>query len=239
MRHFWIAPVCLLLSVALPAWAADDPWATLTGRLEGCYAAMRAGDVDTALGCYSEGEKARYWGDIGADGESRKQMVEQFQKIAPAKFIVEKFTGFAEKPGLLTLETRRGASGQIVREEVQSDFVRENGLWMISNRGEMMVVDDFRMHPPDDVPEPVSAYHSDVSVIGGSVVRVKYEAAYTLVVIQMLNELHDLFLPPKAQLEAAGIETERLREGAIVSGIGASCYCSAFKHRIDSVTIED
>src|SRR5690348_513103 len=92
--------------------------------------------------------------------------------------------------------------GKLAHVEMQTDFVQEGGSWAITGQFFGMNLDAIKRAANDD-PEPADAYDNDTSLnIGGPNRRVAYQKDYTLIVIRVLDEEHDLFLPPKPKLKA-------------------------------------
>jgi len=238
MRLFWIALALLAFSVIHPA-KADDMQTVLTQRLQGYYDAQRAGDLDKALSFFGQEQRKLYADEIGNDPDKRKQAVDWMQKTAPKSFTVETLTEdkAAGTASIHTVNEMLDDAGAIAHVEMQTDFAKEGGAWVITGMIYGMNRDAIKRAANDD-PEPDDAYDTDTSLnIGGPIKRVAFEKDYTLIVIRVLDEEHDLFLPPKAKLKAMGVDPARLTEGTIVSGNGSTSRNDEFKHRIDELEI--
>lgn len=238
MRPFWIALALIAFCVTTRA-EADDVQTILTQRLQGYYDAQKAGDIDKALGFFAKEQQKLYSDEIGSDPDKRKMAADWMQKTAPKSFTVQKLTEdkAAHTASLFTVSEMLDDEGKLAHVEMQTDFVKEGGTWAITGQIFGMNLDAIKRAANDD-PEPDSAYDTDTNLnIGGPIRRVAFEKDYTLIVIRVLDEEHDLFLPPKAKLKAMGVDPAKLTEGTIVSGDGATSRNDEFKHRIDSLEI--
>lgn len=239
MRHIFIA-VAVLLFCATRQAEADDVQATLTQRLEAYYDAQRAGDLDKVLQFMGQEQRKLYNEEVGNDPDKKKMATEWMQKTAPRSFTVEKMTE-DKSAGTVSLHTVNEVmdEGNLAHVEMQTDFAKEGGDWVITGVVYGMNRDAIKRAANDD-PEPDDAYDTDSSLnIGGPVIRVDYQKDYTLIVIRVLDEEHDLFLPPKAKLKAMGVDPAKLTEGTIVSGYGSTSRNDEFKHRIDELEIQE
>lgn len=238
MRLFWIA-IALLVFCGTPRAEADDVQTILTQRLQGYYDAQRAGDLDKALAFFGREQRKLYADEIGNDPDKRKQAADWMQKTAPKSFTVQNLTEdkSAGTVSVHSVNEMLDDGGAIAHVEMQTDFAKEDGAWVITGVVYGMNLDAIKRAANDD-PEPDDAYDTDASLnIGGPIRRVAFEKDYTLIVIRVLDEEHDLFLPPKAKLKAMGVDPAKLTEGAIVSGNGSTSRNDEFKHRIDELEI--
>jgi hypothetical protein len=238
MRVFWIVLVLVVFGMT-PRAEADDVQTILTQRLQGYYDAQRAGDIDKVLTFFAKEQQKLYAEEIGNDPDQRKMTADWMKKTAPKSFTVEKLTedGAAGTASIHTVNEMLDETGATAHVEMQTDFAKEGGVWLITGMVYGMNRDAIKRAANDD-PEPDDAYDTDTSLnIGGPIQRVAFEQDYTLIVIRVLDEEHDLFLPPKAKLKALGVDPARLTEGAIVSGDGSTSRNDEFKHRIDSLEI--
>jgi hypothetical protein len=238
MRVFWIAIALIAFCVTHRA-EADDVQAILTQRLQGYYDAQRAGDLDKALSFFAREQQKLYADEIGTDPDQRKQAADWMQKTAPRSFTVENLTEdkAAGTASIHTVNEMLDDNGATAHVEMQTDFAKEGGGWFITGMIFGMNRDAIKRAANDD-PEPDDAYDTDSSLnIGGPILRVAFEPDHTLIVIRVLDEEHDLFLPPKAKLKSMGVDPARLTEGTIVSGNGATSRNDELKHRIDELEI--
>jgi hypothetical protein len=238
MRLFWIAIALLVFCGTLRA-EADDVQTILTQRLQGYYDAQRAGDLDKALTFFGKEQRKLYADEIGNDPDKRKQAADWMQKTAPKSFTVQNLTEdkTAGTVSVHSVNEMLDDGGALAHVEMQTDFAKEDGAWVITGVVYGMNLDAIKRAANDD-PEPADAYDTDSSLnIGGPIRRVAFEKDYTLIVIRVLDEEHDLFLPPKAKLKAMGVDPAKLTEGAIVSGNGSTSRNDEFKHRIDELEI--
>ncbi|MGH6882025.1 MAG: hypothetical protein ACREFM_14015, partial [Hypericibacter sp.] len=231
MRPFWIA-FALIAFCVTPRAEAADVQTILTQRLQGYYDAQKAGDIDKALGFFAKEQQKLFRGEIGDDPDKRKMASDWMQKTAPKSFTVQKVTEdkAAHTASLYTVNEMLDDEGKLAHVEMQTDFVKEGSVWAITGTIFGMNLDAIKRANNDD-PEPADAYDDSTSLnIGGPIRRVAFEKDYTLIVIRVLDEEHDLFLPPKAKLKAMGIDPAKLTEGTIVSGDGATSRNDEFKH---------
>jgi hypothetical protein len=238
MRVFWIAIALIAFCVTHRA-EADDVQAILTQRLQGYYDAQRAGDLDKALSFFAREQQKLYADEIGTDPDQRKQAADWMQKTAPRSFTVENLTEdkAAGTASIHTVNEMLDDNGATAHVEMQTDFAKEGGGWFITGMIFGMNRDAIKRAANDD-PEPDDAYDTDSSLnIGGPILRVAFEPDHTLIVIRVLDEEHDLFLPPKAKLKSMGVDPARLTEGTIVSGNGTTSRNDELKHRIDELEI--
>lgn len=240
MRHIFIA-IAMLLCCAIRQAEADDVQMILTQRLEAYYDAQRAGDLDHALRFMGQEQQKLYGEEIGNDPDKRKMAADWMKKTAPRSFTVENMTE-DKSTGTVSLHTVNEMlddSGALAHVEMQTDFAKEGGDWVITGVVYGMNRDAIKRATNDD-PEPDDAYDTETSLnIGGPVIRVDYQKDYTLIVIRVLDEEHDLFLPPKAKLKAMGVDPAQLTEGTIVSGYGSTSRNDEFKHRITELEIQE
>jgi hypothetical protein len=238
MRLFWIA-LALLVSCGTLRAEADDMQTVLTQRLQGYYDAQRAGDLDKTLSFFGQEQRKLYADEVGNDPDKRKQAADWMRKTAPRSFTVENLTEdkAAGTVSVHTVNEMLDDAGAIAHVEMQTDFAQEGGAWVITGVVYGMNRDAIKRAASDD-PGPDDAYDTDTSLsIGGPIRRVAFEKDYTLIVIRVLDEEHDLFLPPSAKLKAMGVDPARLTEGTIVSGNGSTSRNDEFKHRIDELEI--
>jgi hypothetical protein len=240
MRPFWIALVLIGFSVIHRA-EAGDLQALLTQRLQGYYDAQKAGDIDKVLGFFGAEQKKMYGEEIGNDPDKRKMAADWMKKMAPKSFTVEKLAEdkAAGTASLHTVNEMLDDAGTLAHIETQTDFAKEKGAWVITGVVYGMNRDAIK-RAANDNPGPDDSYDTETSLnIGGPIVRVAFEKDYTLIVIRVLDEEHDLFLPPKAKLKAMGVDPAKLTEGRIVSGDGSTSRNDEFKHKITALEIQE
>jgi hypothetical protein len=130
-------------------------------------------------------------------------------------------------------------AGTVSNGEVTLDFVNENGAWRFD-------APVFGMDPSHITPcrnqafEPIEAYDQDRNTsMGGPIVRVDYEASYTLLIVRVTDEENCVYLPNRDALKKSGLNTDLLIPYAIAEIEG-------FPHKSDKqkvwgahVTVDD
>jgi len=222
MRVFWIVLALIAFCVTHRA-EADDVQTILTQRLQGYYDAQKAGDIDKALSFFAKEQQKLYADEIGKEPDKRKMAADWMKKTAPKSFTVENLTEdkAAGTASIHTVNEMLDDEGATAHVEMQTDFAKEGGGWFITGMIFGMNRDAIK-RPANDDPEPEDAYDTDSSLnIGGPILRVAFEKDHTLIVIRVLDEEHDLFLPPKAKLKAMGVDPAKLTEAPSSAAMAA------------------
>jgi hypothetical protein len=217
----------LLAPVLVPA-AMD---AELRSQLLNLYnrynAAIQAGRLDDAMALRSAEAVKELRGEIKT--ASDRQRFIEFSKQTIADAIEVKHATVSKegsKAVIHTLVSKKLPDGSTVRAELRLDYTQENGAWKL--------IQPTFGPDPDKVPscqsesfDPIGAY-ADASntSVGGPIVRVVFEAQYTLIVVRVVDENNCVFAPNRDELAKFGIAPEALVPYAIIEADGR-------KHKTD------
>jgi hypothetical protein len=132
---------------------------------------------------------------------------------------------------ILLLAKKRGAAA-----ELTLNFVKEAGQWRFGDQ--IFGMDPAEIVACKDVFEPVEAYDSDRNVeVGGPIVRVAYEADYTLLVVRVLDQQNCAYMPNRAAIEKAGLNLDLLVPYAIAEISGLPHKTDGQKVWVDHITV--
>jgi hypothetical protein len=200
--------------------------------------AIAAGKVDDALKTRSAATRKAMQKDLGS-GQQRKEMLAFAASMIPDAIEVRHATiaKDGKSASILTIASKKipadmkqvpgvPVPGSIARGELTLDFVKEGGAWKYDNQ-------TFGMDPDKIVActsiayEPIEAYDDDRDLsLGGPIQRVDFNPDHTLVIVRVVEEEACAFMPDRATLEKAGLETAKLVPYAIIRIDG-------FPHRTD------
>ena len=246
-----IAALLLWSPIAHTALAAPlDPalQAQLLQIFESYNKAVAAGKVEEALAFRSQEAQTTIKKEL-AGPEKRKEFLDLSAMMIPDKVEV-KHSNLAEdgnSASILTLaskkipETQKDPNGpppgSIQSAELTLEFVKEEGQWRYSEQ--VFGMDPTRIVAcKNDKFEPIEAYDENKTInAGGPIVRVVYEADYTLMVIRVLDEETCTFMPNKATIEKAGFKTEFLVPYAIAEIDGYPHKTDKQKIWVDHITV--
>ena len=131
------------------------------------------------------------------------------------------------------------APGSNVTYELTIKYLKQDGAWKYDEK-------DIGMDPADIKPcknpafEPIEAYDQDRSMsMGGLVMRVAFEADYTLVVVRVVDEENCAYLPNRADLEKSGFDSKLLVPYTIVEINGYPHKSDKQKVWGDKISISD
>jgi hypothetical protein len=226
--------------LAAPAGAAPiDPalQAELLKIYERFNAAVRKGDVKAAIATRDRESRASIEKQLKTE-KQRKDFIEQNRVMLPTKLEIQEGEvisdgNVAELQTVATLLAPRHVRGKngvpadgIVQQPMSLEFKREGGAWKY-------VGPTFRMAPSEvvkcdeNVPEAEAAFDDGSNVaLGGLIKRVKFADGYTAIVIDVVGEENCLYLPNKAFLQKAGLNTDLLEPRAMLEAEG-------YKHKSD------
>ncbi len=127
--------------------------------------------------------------------------------------------------------------GSIMTMEMTLNFALEAGQWKL---GETV----FGMDPTKIVPcknpafEAIEAYDDNKNVeLGGPIVRVQFEADYTLVVVRVVDEENCAYMPNREAIEKAGLKADLLVPYAIAEISGLPHKTDPQKVWVDHITV--
>lgn len=226
--------------LAAPALAAPvDPalQAELLKIFDAFNAAAKKGDFKAAAATRDADTRRNMESQLRSD-KQRKEFLAEIRMMTPAKVVVQDSWGSsdggeAELDVLATMVAPPRARGKngvpadgIVQQPMSLTFKREGTAWKYATSA-------FKMSPSqgvkcdENVPEAEAAFddRSNLS-IGGPIKRVKFADAYTAIVIDVVGEENCLYLPNKAFLQRAGLNTDLLEPRAMLEAEG-------YKHKSD------
>lgn len=226
--------------LAAPALAAPiDPalQAELLKIYESFNAAVKKGDFKAAMATRDQESRASIEKQLKTE-KQRKDFIAQNRAMLPTKLEVQEgeVVGGGDTAELQTVATLlaprhvRGKNGVpadgIVQQPVSLEFKREGGAWKY-------VGPTFRMSPAqvvkcdENVPETEAAFDDESNLsIGGLIKRVKFADTYTAIVVDVVGEENCLYLPNKAFLQKAGLDTDLIEPRAMLEA-------EAYKHKSD------
>ncbi|MBL8702457.1 MAG: hypothetical protein JNK67_29010 [Alphaproteobacteria bacterium] len=233
----------LILAAALAAGTAAaapvEPalQAELLKVYEAFNAAVKKGDYKAAMATRDQETRKSIEQQVKTE-KQRKDFIDQNRMMLPTKVDVQ--DGWRSDSGteaelevtatLLAPKHVRGKNGVpkdgIVQQPISLEFKREGGTWKYA-------MPTFRMAPSQVVKcdenqaEAEKAFDDQTNLsVGGLIKRVKFAADYTAIVIDVVGEENCLYLPDKAFLQKAGLNTDLLEPRALVEGEG-------YRHRSD------
>lgn len=218
-----VVAALLAVSVAGPASAAPlDP--ALQAQLLQIYdrynQAISAGKLDEAMALDSREGRGQLK-EYQASAAKRRELIQFNGLTTPDRF--EVLHASLSKDGAtasvlvlahkhIPMDAPPGGPkpGSNVNFELTLQYLKEDGAWKFNEKV-------FGMDPADikacknPAFEPIEAYdQGQTTELGGPVVRVAFEADYTLVVVRVLDEQNCAYLPNRAALEKAGFDTRLL-----------------------------
>ena len=216
-----------------------DP--ALQGELLKVYeafnAAVKKGDFKAAMATRDQESRKSIEKQVKSD-KQRKDFIDQNRMMLPTKVEVQdgwrsEGGGEAEIEIVATLVAPKHVRGKngvpadgIVQQPVSLEFKQEGGAWKY-------VAPTFKMAPSqvakcdENQPETEKAFDDQSNLsVGGLIKRVKFADSYTAIVVDVVGEENCLYLPDKAFLQKAGLNTDLLVARALVEGEG-------YKHRSD------
>lgn len=252
LRGAALAIVSLLVFGATPGRAAPLD-AALQTELMQLYdrhnQAIAAGKVDEAVAMRSS-EPRKAIKPYLASKAKRRQLVEILTQGIPDTIEVKH--GSLAKDGksasILIVATNRAPAkmpkggpppGSIMTTEMTLNFVMESGQWKLGDT-------IFGLDPTKTVPcknpafEPIEAYDDSKNVeLGGPIVRVQFEADYTLVVVRIVDEENCAYMPNRAAIEKAGLKPDMLVPYAIAEISGLPHKTDRQKVWVDHITARE
>lgn len=228
---------CLLAGPALAAPLEPALQAELLKLFETYNAAIKKGDVKAAIALRDKETRARFDQEFKTAAQ-RKNFLDMSRSVLPSKVEVE--DGRRSEAGdeaeldivatMVAPPRARGKNGVpkdgILKQSVSLEFKREDGAWRYGTP-------TFRMSPSQVVkcdenqPEAEKAFDDQSNLsVGGLIKRVKFADDYTAIVVDVVGEENCLYLPNKAFLQKAGLNTDLLEPRALIEAEG-------YKHRSD------
>ena len=211
--------------------------------------AIAAGKVDEAVALRSSETRKSLRPYLGSKAK-RRELVETVSQVIPDT--VEVKHGTVAKDGksaeLQTIVTKKAPAkmpkggpppGSILTMELTLDFVIEGGQWKLGDT-------IFGMDPTKIAPcknpafEPIEAYDDDKNVdLGGPIVRVQFEADYTLVVVRVVDEENCAYMPNREAIQQAGLNLDLLVPYAIAEISGLPHRTDKQKVWVDHITVRE
>jgi len=226
--------------LAAPAGAAPiDP--TLQVELLKLYdafnAAVKKGDFRAAMATRDKDTRASIEKQVKTE-KQRKDFIEQNKAMLPTKVEVQEseLTNGGDGAELQTMATLvaprhvRGRNGVpadgIVHQPISLEFKREGGAWRYVGPTFMMAPSQVVRCDENKV-ETEAAFDDQTNLsLGGLIKRVKFADDYTAIVVDIVGEENCLYLPNKAFLQKAGLNTDLLEPKAMIEAEG-------YKHKSD------
>ena len=211
--------------------------------------AIAAGKVDEAVAMRSS-EPRKAIRPYLASPAKRRELVEILKQGIPETIDVKH--GSLAKDGksamILIVATQKVPTkvpkggpppGSILTMEMTLNFVIEGGQWKLGDT-------IFGLDPTKFVPcknpafEPIEAYDDNKNVeLGGPIVRVQFEADYTLVVVRVVDEGNCAYMPNRAAIEKAGLKPDMLVPYAIAEISGLPHKTDPQKVWVDHITVRE
>ena len=229
----------LLAPVLVPA-AMDGQLRSQLLNLYNRYnAAIQAGKLDDALALRSA-EAAKELRAGIKTASDRQGFLDFSRQTIPDAIEVKHATVSkgGSKAVIHALVSKKLPDGTIVRAELRLDYTQENGAWKL--------IQPTFGPDPDKVPscqsesfDPIGAY-ADASntSVGGPIVRVAFEAQYTLIVVRVADENNCVFAPNRDELPKFGIAPEALVPYAMVEADGRKHKSDARKVWADNLKVQ-
>jgi hypothetical protein len=224
VQTVWSAALMLLITtIAVSAAELDVALQTALLKLYNAYnAAVKKGDMKTALG-YRDRKTRLEIEQVLKNPQAKPSLLTDLRLTVPEQYEVEHawLDNDRQQAYIKAIATfiapppMRGKEGipadGRVRQELSLEFRREGGAWKY-------VTLIFGANPDaitrctDETFEGREAYDQDKNVsMGGVIRRVVFNVDHTLLIVRLLDEEHCLFLPPKQELTAAGLNTDVLK----------------------------
>jgi hypothetical protein len=209
--------------------------------------AIAAGKIDDAVALRSSEAKKAMRPYLGSAAKRRELAAILAQGIPDT---IEVKHGSVSADGktaaILILATKKAPAkvpkgspppGSLMTTEMTLDFVSEGGQWKF---GETV----FGMDPAKIVPcknpafEPIEAYDDDKNVeLGGPIVRVEFQADYTLLVVRVVDEENCAYMPNREAIDKAGLKPDMLVPYAIAEISGLPHKTDPQKVWVDHITV--
>lgn len=223
-----------------PAWAATlEPavQAELMKVYEAFNAAVKKGDFKAAMATRDQESRKNIEKQVKSE-KQRKDFIEQNRMMLPTKVEIQdswrsEGGGEAEIEIVATLVAPKHVRGKngvpadgIVQQPVSLEFKQEGGAWKYVSPTFKMAASQV-VKCDENKPETEKAFDEQTNLsVGGLIKRVKFADSYTAIVVDVVGEENCLYLPDKAFLQKAGLNTDLLVSRALVEGEG-------YKHRTD------
>jgi len=211
--------------------------------------AITAGKIDDALALRSSEAKKAMRPYLGSKTK-RRELAETLADAIPDTIEIKhgSLAGDGKSASILIVATKKAPAkmpkggpppGSIMTIEMTLDFVTEGGQWKLGDT-------IFGLDPTKIVPcknpafEPIDAYDDSKNVeLGGPIVRVEFEADYTLVVVRVVDEENCAYMPNREAIEKAGLNADLLVPYAIAEISGLPHKTDAQKVWVDHITVRE
>jgi hypothetical protein len=226
MRRLGFAAALMVLAFPASAPAADKALQDELAALYRSYSAAVAADkVEEALTLRAGEVRKDIETELSTGSEEeRKEMREMLRGTTPDSIEVQHLESAGETATLHVVGSKKMAfgpdAGKIKRIEMEIEFLKEGGTWLIGMP--TFLGDPDQIKRIEDVAyEPIDSYDQDRSIdFGGRIVRVGEAADHTLLILRIVDEENAVFLPPRAELEAAGFDVDALQPFVVVEAAG-------------------
>jgi hypothetical protein len=246
------AAIALFLVAAFAVVVRADPLdpalqTQLLKLYDGFNQAIVAGKIDDAVALRSSEAKKMLRPYLGTPAK-RRELVETLKQVMPDTIEVKHGSVAKDRKSaeILLVATKKAPAkvpkggpppGSIMTMELTLSFVSEGGQWKLGDT-------IFGMDPTKITPcknpgfEPIEAYDDDKNVeLGGPIVRVDYQADYTLVVVRVVDEENCAYMPNREAIEKAGLKTDLLVPYAIAKISGLPHKTDKQKVWVDHITV--
>ena len=207
MRAICAISFCLLAALALPAAAQDSLQRELADLLQRYFTAMNAGNVKEALELRTATSRAEIEKEL-ANSKERAANLAMMRAMTPEQFEAQHFERAASEAALYVIATKtfspeiaKAQGRKSARVEAIAQFRKEGESWRLDNL--MLTGDPDKVkRSPDETYEPQSAFNMDRRTsISGRVVRTRFEADHSVVIVRVLDEEIVALLPSRKELE--------------------------------------
>jgi hypothetical protein len=207
MRAIHAAVFCLFAGISLPVANQDALQRELGDVLQHYCTAVNAGNVKEALALRTASSRAEIEKEL-ADAKNRAATLEMMKAMTPERFEAQhseagsgEATLYVIATKILPAEVAKQQGRQTARVEAMAQFRKEGNAWRLDNL--LLTGDPDKVkRSPDEKYETQAAFNMDRRTsISGRVVRTRFEADHSVVVVRVLDEEIVALLPPRKELE--------------------------------------
>ena len=247
-----LAVLSLAALVATPGLAAPLD-AALQSQLLQLYdrhnQAVAAGKIDDAVALRSSETRKSMRPYLGSAGKRRELAAILGQGI-PDAFEVKhaSLAKDGKSAAILLIATKKAPAkpskggpppGSVMTMELTLNFVKEGSQWTFGDQ--IFGIDPSKIVAcKNEAFEPIEAYDDDKNVsLGGPIVRVQFEADYTLLVVRVVDEENCAYMPNRETIQKAGLNLDLLVPYAIAEISGLPHKTDSQKVWVDHITVRE
>ena len=218
MRGVAIALCFALAGFVIPAAADDALQRELSQVLNQYFTAVNSGKVEEALSLRTKESGADLAKELGT-GKNRAEQIEFWKALTPERFQVDHVEGAANgtQATLFVTATKtfppaqaREMGRKSGRMEMFVVFHKEGGVWRVHDNTITGDPDQIKRSPDENF-EPKEAFNTAARTdVAGRVVRARFEADYTVVIVRVLDEEIVALLPSRKVLEGYGFNFDTI-----------------------------